>query len=661
MPTMPSREALRREFDAAILEIDRSRKKQKLTTDFYSRIGDSVFEAGCIALMDTCDPQVVPRLHVVSAPVGSGKTSFSEAFIAAVVRLGEKDDTAPFGCVFVADQITRADTMFKALNERLPGKVAIWTSAHANKKRTTKVLTAAATPKDDLRNYPVVVCTHAFFGGKESRKAKMVMHHGRLGPRALSVVDERIEGEVEIFDVAYSAAERVRELVQQDARHVETIGPHMDALVKFMFARSFGGRDLEKPTDDQAAWAASSDLQWFATVEASAFVRANQDDPDVYHTFGFAKALTNGYAFIARDSGDGNGTHYIGYESNLVVAPGMMLLDATADIDGVSLLCPERRKHANVPKAKYDNLTVIHVPSCTKARLNNFLKTLANRRTYVAWMIETIKTHMAPNQKGLVVCRKSLFDNENVPNHPIGYQWDIDGRKLCATYWGTGVGDNIWQDADVVFLFVEFFLPNRTVIAKAQGLQQHKATEGALGSMRSLRSPAPAVVALREGHLLRWLKQMALRGKARDYDEHGVCGLQKLVCSADHKRLVANQDQLFPGAKFEKSYVGSSEQTQARALLAILSDTSLPEKITTKWIGQQMHKPWRTVSKNIMKLGDVKRAIANLGWEYVQGLGCKGSSFTRLKSTTVLGGPNVPVGTFVATAATVASSASVAF
>ena len=89
MPTLPSRDVLRAEFDAAVLELDRSRPGSNLTTDFYSRIGDSVFEAGYSALADTCGAEGKPkaRLHVVSAPVGSGKTSFSLALVAAVTRL----------------------------------------------------------------------------------------------------------------------------------------------------------------------------------------------------------------------------------------------------------------------------------------------------------------------------------------------------------------------------------------------------------------------------------------------------------------------------------------------------------------------------------------------------------------------------------------------
>jgi len=86
------RDLLGREFDAAVVQLDQLRDKPMLTTEFYRSIGDSLFDAGYQALKDfvvhytpfgggPCD-----RMHVISAPVGSGKTSFSIAFVAALDR-----------------------------------------------------------------------------------------------------------------------------------------------------------------------------------------------------------------------------------------------------------------------------------------------------------------------------------------------------------------------------------------------------------------------------------------------------------------------------------------------------------------------------------------------------------------------------------------------
>jgi putative DNA-invertase from lambdoid prophage Rac len=203
MPKMPIRDQLRNEFDAAVLEIDRARGGSNLTTEFYSRIGDSVFEAGFSALTDTCDHGGHPRspaktkephrLHVVSAPVGSGKTSFAMALIASVVRLQQRCQDAPFGCLWVVDQMTKADEMYRDLNQLLPGKVAVWSTDHDPQcKHPTKVHSPTARfTKEDLQHYPVAIVTHAFFGGKGSHKARQVLHGGRLQP-AEQTIDHQL-------------------------------------------------------------------------------------------------------------------------------------------------------------------------------------------------------------------------------------------------------------------------------------------------------------------------------------------------------------------------------------------------------------------------------------------------------------------------------------
>jgi hypothetical protein len=130
--------------------------------------------------------------------------------------------------------------------------------------------------------------------------------------------------------------------------------------------------------------------------------------------------------------------------------------------------------------------------------------------------------------------------------------------------------------------------------------------------------------------LLRWNKQMALRGRARCFDDHGMCGKQKLVCSGDRDRLLLNYDRLFPGAKLSIVTEGSSTQTPTDKLYEILSRPELPNVITTSWLGQQMKVVrWRDVRKNIRCLESFQKAIAGLGWTYTPKPGRGGGSFTR--------------------------------
>jgi hypothetical protein len=87
----------------------------------------------------------------------------------------------------------------------------------------------------------------------------------------------------------------------------------------------------------------------------------------------------------------------------------MVLLDATADIDGLNELCPWRKPVA-IPKATYDRLEIVHVPSVAKGTLKRFLQTPENRREYARHILDAIRSHVAPSQKALLVCKLDIVE-----------------------------------------------------------------------------------------------------------------------------------------------------------------------------------------------------------------------------------------------------------
>src|SRR5262249_50688000 len=148
--------------------------------------------------------------------------------------------------------------------------------------------------------------------------------------------------------------------------------------------------------------------------------------------FGFARMTVDGYAFIARSN---RLTQFVGYENVGPIVPGMVLMDATADVDRISDLCPWR-KHVATPGASYENLNIVHVapPTRNTNLKKHFAEKRANSRSYVAWMVEVIKEHMEPGQKGLVVCLQDLLKSESVPNWPEGDQRFKEPRKYTEEY-----------------------------------------------------------------------------------------------------------------------------------------------------------------------------------------------------------------------------------
>ena len=151
--------------------------------------------------------------------------------------------------------------------------------------------------------------------------------------------------------------------------------------------------------------------------------------------------------------------------------------------------------------------------------------------------------------------------------------------------------------------------------------------------MKTLNSKANGVDLIGEGHRLRWTKQLALRGRGRSYDQHGLCGKQRLVVSSDLKSFMANAARLFPGSNVRTAGV-YTKTTRVALLIQILSKPDLPSKLTTKDISRLMQTetgkriPWRTMSSNVLT-EEFGRALEAIGWRYVAGKGRGGSHFER--------------------------------
>jgi hypothetical protein len=668
---LPGRDVVRKAYNEAIREIEAARGTQQFENEFHRCIADAVFD-GCYSALehftawveqrgpaDKATPRelralrreiggqnaVAPRLHVVSAPMGTGKTTFTTAFIMAMVRLADSYPSMPYGCLFLTDQIVKADGMYIELSRFLPNNVAIWTTNHdVDCLSPTKVNPAATFHKDDLQHFPVAIVTHAFFKSEGAEKARLVERSGERIFRALTVVDEQMQ-DVIVHDTSLVAVGQVIELMHE--QHDTELLPHIDTLQAFISSKVAKGSKIEKPRDDRASWQVATQLEWFTTDEATRYAMANRDRrPEIDAVFGFAKAMVRDYAFIA--SGP-TGPRFVGYEPQHSIVPGMVLLDATADLDGVTQLCPWR-SHVDVPRGRFDKLTIVHVEQCHTDRLTKYLGQLENRTVYVAWMKQLIRDHMIAGQRGLIVCKKLLIDDRNVPDWPPddsrftqpqtytrGYGWDVDGRHVSLTYWGgPGVGSNAWRDADVVFLLDEYFLPHRTTIGSTQGLLLAPTSSGPIASMTALNTDSEEVTTIREGHLLRWTKQLAMRGKARFFDERGICGEQKLVVTGDFERLLLHRETLFPGARLlvvRDKNRDLSKYGKRLGMLEVLSDPDLPETVQARAVAQALGKTkWGDISGDCINEIS-RRMLRSLGWTYVNLKGASGALFRRLSAT----------------------------
>jgi hypothetical protein len=658
---MPSPGALHRAFETAITEIERSRGQKPRSAGYATQSQEAVFEAGLRAL--TCSlraiyqefhrdnpnavafpPEIVPEMQVVASSPGSGKSTSAKAFMLAVVREGLKDEY-PLGCAFVVQHVETAAAAYEELKVLLPVQVAVWTSEHDADspiiKREPRFTVA------ELQDYPIIIVTHEFFKGVRAERARSYRRNGMSFPRAVTFVDEKLE-QIKVYDVKFSAIAKVREHVEETDDDTTPLKDAIRALDTFAGKKRNETRKLETPKDDENGWSVARELIWFTTEEAQQYARSRsaalqntrKSPPNIEGVFGFARCMAEDRAFIARQGKGERGTVFVGYEQVLPDYTGMVLLDATADIDGINALCPWRRPVV-LPHTTYERLEIVHVSSVAEGTLKLWLQTDEHRREYVRHILGTVRSHVAPGQKALLVCKLDIVDARpeiegwSAKVKPFltasnrEFSWEFESRLLSLTWWGGyGVGANHWKEADVVLLFDEFHLPQHATIAIAQGMKRALATEAPLAKMTAPNSASEEVRQIREGHLLRWTKQMALRGRSRDFDETGACGTQKLVVAGDLKLLLANLQRVFPGAKL----TGKEDTTATNLgkLRGYLGTAGPSPQVSTKQVSDYFGCPWRSISGDVTGHRDFDTLLRNAGWRYVSNRGRTGAYFERI-------------------------------
>jgi hypothetical protein len=135
-----------------------------------------------------------------------------------------------------------------------------------------------------------------------------------------------------------------------------------------------------------------------------------------------------------------------------------------------------------------------------------------------------------------------------------------------------------------------------------------------------------------DGHILRWIKQLGMRGNARNIVD-GVCGKQKLIITGDFDRFIRNKDMMFPGAKIDvdKASIGTSGKLIGAAAVARLLMTTDGAEVTSKDVkaltGVDMSKHGKRILADVTLMGVMRER----GWTWVPGKGGKGhvSSFRR--------------------------------
>ena len=671
-PIMPAPSVLEKAYHEAIADIHQLRGTTPPAGRYAMGMREKAFEVFLAGLGNSCSAVVTehhPRsswaskyppcrdMYVLASAPGSGKTTLAKAFAVALTRVAE-EEPYPLGCVFLVHHIATAQAVFQELSNLLPSdNVGVFTTKHDASQPFPGYSNTSFV--SDLGRRPIIIVTHEFWMGIRGQKAGCYTRGALTFPRVVTFVDERAN-EIGVHDLDPRGLENVLAFVQRDHRGSPELLEGLHALVRFRDQNRFGKQGIETPTHDKAGWQAAVDgTTYLRSEEAARYARsaaARRPALEIEDVFGFANAMADEQAFIER--GNKGVINFVGYERALPRMPGMVLLDATADIDGVSTIC-RWRKHAALPPERYDRLEIVHVPSVATGNVRRWLSEQENMYSYVGQIKDLVRRHVPSGGRALVVCPKAVavaedilgwsehmkpFLNRTNPEDPLGAvsddefteerAWCLHGRLVAVTWFGGyGIGANLWREADAVIVSDDYYLPQRVVKATFQGLRDHKVTEGLLANSEGTWSDE--LDYLHDGHILRWMKQMALRGKGRAMDDDGVCGQQKLVITGDLLRLLGHRPTVFPGAKIttEQSPTHGTRMHQLATLL-LSPELAREEKVSTKWIGKKLDVDWG--SSNLTRDKKFFEAVVErTGWSYHGGRGQIAGLFRRLRQVKV--------------------------
>jgi hypothetical protein len=237
-------ERLRLAHAEAVSEIERGREQLgQLTTGINGEVGASILNACVRALTEETGegPFKEPKQFGVAAPPGTGKTSHTVALMAAIVRTASPHQLMePYGCLFVVDQIKKADEMFQQIDKLLPGQVAVWTTDHdanaVGKPTQMKVPYERRFDVEHLGQHAVAVVTQAFLRGPRGDKARRVVRGDQSVPRALTIYDEQTR-EVDVYDVKRSEAFAVHEALERSVQ-LRNVKTKIEPLLDFIHVQS---------------------------------------------------------------------------------------------------------------------------------------------------------------------------------------------------------------------------------------------------------------------------------------------------------------------------------------------------------------------------------------------------------------------------------------
>ncbi|MET0100094.1 MAG: hypothetical protein ABW078_00035 [Sedimenticola sp.] len=508
-------------------------------------------------------PQCPGLMEAASIATGGGKSQSSFAFIAAAVKLDPE-----FSAAYIVPTVKMGIEAQEGIEALLgEGSTTLWSSFHKHKgrdlarvERKLGFIPQRVVDKKELPDSRIVILTHKFLQSEIASDSDqgVRMYKGRL--RDVVFIDEHPDL-VRVVSTTPSAVQQFHDdlsrwEVQQD--WLPILSDVAGRMAKTMQAADKGFIVPQLVSQEEAGVFSEATTQFLAELiadEMSSFKK--QSEASRYsELILFLRAASQSSCFYSKMD-----KTFTAYQLDFEPQPGFMLLDATADINGLLELHPEIGIVRDVPQVNYENLKVrcAKLPKGFKS-IREITKDHEKGEKYGRWIRRTVLANTKPGDDVLVVTHKDVLGLHFVkPADDVENPDDWEGRKVNTLNWGAGVGQNSWKNKTHVFLFNEFYPPRHKTISETHGWSLKPVSDEVLQDANSKKIGTdryrPQGIYLNPfvGHLLRWSKQLAMRGNARNIDAQGNCQPMTLVVTTPLPDLLEHFERLYPGAPLPRA------------------------------------------------------------------------------------------------------------
>jgi transposase len=515
---------------------------------FRRKCNAAVYDAARDAENDVRSRKDSTLFRIVKSDTGTGKTTFCTSMIAA-----KREADPNYKAAYVVGTIKEAQTVFDMLAKALPEDCAyIHTSGHKSEEEAHKhgeqviqhVQRVGVSSLSKLSEYPIIVCTHELW-------LREMRYDLDLGVRCYSGEPRR-----NVFVDEFPETIDIQQFTPAD----------LDGLAD-EFERIEGGQCLERIVRDAASrfrdmcstkagrfslagFVSQLDLISLRHVDPSVLAEAR----DRIRAEGVLTALIavgSGNAFLERSmakSRDGvvGLKTLVTYEDKFKASAGLVVLDATADYQ----LRAQAESGVKVypgTTVNYRKLEVTQIePPIRFKNISGRTASKVDVAEYAIWITKTLQGNTKPGQRVLVVAPKKVA--QILASKPF-----VRGREIDILHWGAGIGSNSYRDCETVFTFSEFHPPRSVYLARCLAANQSpvSADDVRAGNGSSLVGAAKEAM---EAHRLRWIKQLAARGKIREVDDEGYAAPMRLFTTMDRGLLLKAMPKLFPHAPPPRGY-----------------------------------------------------------------------------------------------------------